>query len=355
MIFSVESQSSYSHYSHYISIRHLLTDGYSIDDYWVSERRSVPNSPKLGYTDIENEIIYISGYFGESRVVNIPSEINKKPVVVIWEHSFFESQLEEINIPDSTGFIGESAFSNNFLTSLNIPDSVINIGVWAFQSNLLENVTLSDNILSIGGGAFSYNNIKTINIPDKITEINNATFYNNNLTSITIPNSIKIINTKAFLGNIIKQITIGDNVLIAGDAFEFEFADFYIANDSKAGTYIFNNGKWNIEKEEASDINVETIEKKIICYEDGITIPDYVNSIHNKALSNIIIKKITIGANVVIPKDAFALDFSFYYNRTGMRAGTYLYTSHKGWQYNEPKYELTPEQIEEVLQKLLEN
>ena len=64
-----------------------------------------------------------------ATVVNIPTEIDGKPVTSIGKHAFSGFSLTEITIPDSVASIGEYAFYGcTSLTEITIPESVTKIG-----------------------------------------------------------------------------------------------------------------------------------------------------------------------------------------------------------------------------------
>ncbi|MBR1751740.1 MAG: fibronectin type III domain-containing protein [Ruminococcus sp.] len=136
----------------------------------------------LEYEIKDDGTIEITDCDGTGSSVNIPSEIDGKPV---------------------TG-IGESAFSDcKDLTDIEIPDSVTNIGYFAFDyCTSLTDITLPDSVTDIGHGAFyGCTSLTDISIPDSITDISVDTFrLCENLTTISIPDSVETIEYGAFYG-----------------------------------------------------------------------------------------------------------------------------------------------------------
>ncbi|MDR3275895.1 MAG: leucine-rich repeat domain-containing protein [Treponema sp.] len=125
--------------------------------------------------------------------------------------AFYNFQLSgALNLPEGLSFIGELAFAANHLTSLVIPDSVVSIGKAAFNGNQLISVTIGKGVSSISELAFR-------NIDDR----------NNRLTTITIPANV---------------------ILLTGQygVFPFNFDSFYNSNGKKAGTYVYQDGKWSL-------------------------------------------------------------------------------------------------------------
>ena len=101
--------------------------------------------------------------------------------------------MEEITLPDSVTFIGNSAFSGcTSLKEITLPNSITSIGYCAFYGcTSLEEITLPDSIASIGDCAFSgCTYLKEINIPDSITSIGDCAFYNTGIQHIHFSEAI---------------------------------------------------------------------------------------------------------------------------------------------------------------------
>ncbi len=162
----------------------------------------------------------ITGYTGDGGSVEIPAEVEGKPVVSIGIRAFQETGLTEVTIPDSVTTIGSSAFYCNRLTSVTISDSVIKIGNSAFRHNRLASVKIPNSVTTIGSDAFWNNRLRSVIIPNSVTTIENAAFYGNELTSVEIPDSITEIKFKVFGDNQLKSVTIPKSVAKIGqDAF----------------------------------------------------------------------------------------------------------------------------------------
>jgi len=158
---------------------------------------------------------------------------------------FAENRLTGVIIPGSVTVIGEAAFTENQLINVTISDGVTVIDKAAFADNRLTGITIPDSVTSIGAGAFCMNDIAELTIPRGISSIEKGVFAANSLVSVTIPNNVTVIEASAFAYNdALARINIGPNVTIAQNAFENGFAGYYEENESKAGTYILDNGSW---------------------------------------------------------------------------------------------------------------
>jgi len=235
--------------------------------------------------------IIITGYNGKGGNIEIPSLINRIPVTHIGNRAFARSNLTNVIIPDSVIDIGDKAFAGNQLSTINIPkrifalrgfsenqltsvvipDGVTSIEDGAFILNELTSVTIPGSVTSIGDSAFMLNHLTSVTICEGVTTIGKRAFANNALTSVTIPNSVRTIGYQAFVaggniifdylligaggasipihfGNEITKIIIGSMVSFpSGNAFMYNFEDFYSANDHRAGTYTYENEAWSFE------------------------------------------------------------------------------------------------------------
>ncbi|MBP1561360.1 MAG: leucine-rich repeat domain-containing protein [Oscillospiraceae bacterium] len=119
------------------------------------------------YNEYEKHI-EITKYLLDAPAVEIPSEIDGKPVTVIGESTFVDyrsgltiigKNLKSVIIPNSVTEIGDKAFAGcSSLASINIPDSITEIGGWAFEGcSNLTSITIPDSVTEIGGHAFLRN------------------------------------------------------------------------------------------------------------------------------------------------------------------------------------------------------
>ena len=160
-----------------------------------------------------------------ATVVNIPTEIDGKPVTSIGKHAFSGFSLTEITIPDSVASIGEYAFYGcTSLTEITIPDSVTSIGDCSFWScTSLTEITLPDSVTYIGYKAFldtPWLKIKQAENP--LVIVNHILIDGTTCTgSVSIPSGVTSIGGRAFDGCIsLTEITIPDSVTSIESTFE---------------------------------------------------------------------------------------------------------------------------------------
>ena len=196
----------------------------------------------LYYSITDNGEIEITGCNEDAVIVEIPSEIDGKPVTRIGECAFSEdcAGLTAIDIPDSVTSIGEGAFENcKKLVKVTIPNSVTSIGPAAFCNceNLTE-ITIPDSAAYIGEYAFlgtpwfaakrEENPLVIVSgividgttctgsvvIPDGVTGIGGFAFADcESITEVTIPDGVTNIRQYAFSGcENLTKITISDSL-----------------------------------------------------------------------------------------------------------------------------------------------
>ena len=151
--------------------------------------------------DTENGGYMIYDYLLNEDAVEIPAEINGKPVTSIDQYSFYQKTMTSVTIPDTVKKIGESAFYEcKNLKNVHIPDSVTDLEPYSFgDCYALASFNIPKGITEIPAYAFEWANITSLDIPDNITKIGEGAFgFCENVTSLTIPNSVTEIGEKAF-------------------------------------------------------------------------------------------------------------------------------------------------------------
>ena len=175
------------------------------------------------YYTVSDDKVTITRYTGSETDVNIPSQIDSKPVVSIGPLAFSERpSLKSVTIPNGVTSIGESAFrSCRRLESITIPNGVTSIGEGAFsECSSLKSITIPSSVTLIGGSTFyGCTSLERIAIPSGVTSIGPATFYGcSQLKSIMLPDSVVSIGNDTFENcTSLTSITIPYNVTSIGN------------------------------------------------------------------------------------------------------------------------------------------
>ena len=191
-----------------------LCSGNSLDGITLQQiilKGGIPSTDyeEAGLTVETGKTVVITGYSIEGGVdVIIPSNINGKKVVAIYDNAFTKDGVEPTGI--STNKIEYNIQplynkKNNYevvpitgvlpkglgITSVVIPNTVKIIGDRAFEGNHLTSVTIPTSVTSIGNSAFSKNHLTSVTIPNSVTSIGSGAFRKDSSSN---PNLTKIIN-----------------------------------------------------------------------------------------------------------------------------------------------------------------
>ena len=263
---------------------------------WISSADYI-YSPSWSWIEIDT-------YIWSDTTLAIPSTINWKQVVSMWESSFFSKALSSVTIPNNVVNIWISAFSNNNLSSILLPDNLISIWDDAFVWSNLITVTIPNTINAIWKRAFgnsldniiNYDGISStdyiyspvawgieideyfwpntaLNIPDTInwkqvvsiwesasstlitslimpntvTRIWESAFRTQSLTTVTLSNNLTTIPTFAFYLTQLTSVTIPSSVTSIGSmAFGYNYLTSVIITDSvtNIGWGAFSHQYW---------------------------------------------------------------------------------------------------------------
>lgn len=133
----------------------------------------------LTYIISEKEAV-ITGYNGDPKVINFPSQINGVPVTAIRENAFYKcDSLEEIIVPQSVSEIGHHAF---------------------FECKSLKTATINGRISEVSEGLFyGCNNLESININAAPSLVDDYAFFGcHSLNEFDLPMSVIDIGTYSF-------------------------------------------------------------------------------------------------------------------------------------------------------------
>lgn len=228
----------------------------------VADKDVTPNdSSEFVFGEKDGGII-IKGYKGNSVTVNIPPEINGKPVTAIGEYAFdgFEENdgsvqngksykdnnintITSIHIPGSVKTIEKGAFTNCFslteltfaegvetleegafaccdkVTSVSLPSSVTKIGSYAFyECYSIRELSIGKSVQSIGEYAF-YNcrDLRTVVLPDSVAELGTGTFAMcSTLCELTLSKSLTVIPDYCFSDTLIKKADLPKGITELG-------------------------------------------------------------------------------------------------------------------------------------------
>jgi len=170
------------------------------------------------YTTLRDGSIKISDYWGTTESIQIPSEIDGKPVTVIGAKSFYKSGVDIRNIilPQTIVSIHNEAFAVNKLEKLTLPQSIVAIGNKAFSLNKLTKVEIPGSIEVISNNAFSSNELQAVIFNEGLKEIGEAAFSGNKISSLKLPNTLQRIEKSAFMSNSINEVLFGNSLEFIG-------------------------------------------------------------------------------------------------------------------------------------------
>ena len=277
---------------------------------------------------VGEDSVTILEYNGTNENLEIPAQIDGRPVVEIVSKAFYRNKtIRSVSVPGTVKHIGDSAFFESTVNTISLQEGVETIGVQAFACSSLQSISLPRTLKSIGKSAFGhcaamrdiyitdishflsitkdressllvamwnyscdaylYLNgelLTELVIPADVTSIHEKAFCGCvSITSVVIPENVTNIDRQAFLGcSNLKTVSISENVQsIGGDAFHGCSAISTI-NLPKLETWLkvsFGGGL-------SSPIAASSVPKKV--YFDGellteLKIPQEITEIPDKA------------------------------------------------------------------------
>ena len=182
--------------------------------------------------------IYILSCLVSTPTMDIPAEIDGKPVTCIYGAAFYQNQMKTVNIPDTVTKIGSIAFAEcDYLESVKMPSGLVQIDENAFANcPSLQYIEIPAGCETIGEDAFygctSLTEFKTAK-DSKFFSAENGVLYNADKTMLVAypcgngekyyktPDSVTDINASAFAGcNFIETADLSSVVNIQKYAFE---------------------------------------------------------------------------------------------------------------------------------------
>ena len=121
-------------------------------------------------------------------------------ITYIGASSFWNRNLQSLQLPDSLEVIGSGAFSTTSgLKELTLPKNVKTIEQYAFYSSELESIKLPDGLTEIGKQAFADSSkLTAIELPESLTTIGDNAFYNVPMKEVRIPANVSNIGRNVF-------------------------------------------------------------------------------------------------------------------------------------------------------------
>ena len=188
-----------------------------------------PSAESFLFVETRDGTLTLTGYTGTGSLLNIPAEIEGKPVTAIGENCFAGMIcLKSVHIPEGVTQVGNYAFEScTALQKVYFPYSLKSIGDGAFSGcESLMLVDLQEGLESIGRGAFLYcDSLVQLELPetfttvgefafagcaalasvrfagDKVTVLPDRVFYGcASLSRLRLPESVSSVGKRAFSG-----------------------------------------------------------------------------------------------------------------------------------------------------------
>lgn len=189
----------------------------------------------LTYIVSGNEAV-ITGYKGSPEVIELPSQIEGKPVTEIRENAFYKcSTLKEIVIPESVLKIGNYAFFEcTSLETAGINARASSVPEGAFYGcESLKNVSLNTNINTVEDYAFfGCRSIEKFDFPVSVTDIGAYSFAGcTGLANVKLSGKLKTIEPYSFYNcTELEKINLPESLLSIGQ-YAIGFSDSGISDN----------------------------------------------------------------------------------------------------------------------------
>ena len=160
-----------------------------------------------------------------TRIDGIPAMHDGLPVKAVARYGFKSNQiLQEIIIPDTIEYIGESAFDScKGLTFVSLPSGLEYIDSKVFKNCLnLKNIVLSASVKEIRDSAFYGCSLESFDFLAGVEKIGKEAFvHSTKLKSIVIPESVKEIGNGAFGGCVFAEVINRSSLNIVAGSDDF--------------------------------------------------------------------------------------------------------------------------------------
>ena len=206
----------------------VFSDGIENIPSRIFEHQIADSEPKVETVVLGPNVktIGVLAFSGQSNLknINLPNSLKR-----IDTNAFNKTGLSEVILPDGVEELGNFAFQKmDSLTKIYVPGTITTMGQFSFGNNPnLTDVVLGEGLQKIGASMFeNCTSLKSINLPSTLLTIELGGFYNSGLESIDIPNGVISIGIDAFMNDkALKSVTIPGSVKEIGqDAFRYTFA-----------------------------------------------------------------------------------------------------------------------------------
>lgn len=136
---------------------------------------------QFGFEGAVGEEFYLGAYYGEDKILSLPSKYKDTPVTCVTSYIFgSDSPVAALRIPETVTSLDEFVGTGNTNLQIVVMEGVQHIGYAAFQScTALHTVIMNDGVTDIDEYAFyGCENLKEIKIPDSVTSIHFSSFMN---------------------------------------------------------------------------------------------------------------------------------------------------------------------------------
>lgn len=242
----------------------------------------------FSYSELDDNCVMLTRYYGSDTDVIVPSEINGYRVTFLEETFCANKNIKSVTIPESVEAIGDSAFGG--------------------CSNL-ESVQIGENVKGLGEYAFGKcTALKEITLPQSVEYIGKEAFYNcSALTDVTVNGNVSRVKEETFSGcSALKSVNFAANCVERIDKNAFtgckELSEISGLDSLKElGTDVFTDTAWLAAKKQESPLvtaGYVLIDGKNYAEAD-LTIPDGIVMIADKAFKgNTNIKSLTLPQSV---------------------------------------------------------
>lgn len=195
------------------------------------EKTGVPaveqKNKNIFQTENDGKYMLINQYNGfDDKQIVIPSSINGKPVIGIWNGVFEKcTSLEEVIFEEGCKYIGKRVFAGcTNLKKVRLPKSLIEIGDEAFSGCAIEEMAVPPNVTVIGTYAFFSRHLRKIILPDGLKYISDGMLSNTSIEEIDIPQSVVHIGYNAFKDTRLKEMELPHHLYSIGK-YAFDIPD----------------------------------------------------------------------------------------------------------------------------------